>query len=151
MRRSLRKKPERLEPDWLLSREPTRAAAIRLITRQNAVDPRLMPTDRHMQRWAVGTGTGLPNPDRALMPRSMLTPLPPPEAIITDQIVLKSPLYWRRFTFLWYRSDCSVDQLGDELGMSRDKVYIERRICLSYLLGRLTGAGLHIATFEPWA
>jgi len=130
---------------------PTSIDVIRRITRQNALDPRLMPTDRHMQRWAVGQGTGLPNTERALMPSSTLTPLPTAEAIVTDQVVLNSPGYWRRFVVLWYRSDCSVDQMAGELRCARQRLYEERRIVLAYLLGRLTAAGIHIATFEAGA
>lgn len=153
MARSLRKKRgERLPADIaMLLRPPTPAAVIRRISRQTALDWRLVPTDRHMQRWAVGEGTGLPNEDRALYPKSVMPPLPASEAIITDQVVLEAPTYWRRFIVLWYRSDCSVDQLSAELQMSRDKVFIERRLVLAYLLGRLLGAGLRISTWEPGA
>lgn len=153
MRGSFRKKNRDPLPADLamLYREPTPADVIRRISRATALDWRLVPTDRHMQRWAVGSGTGLPNDERALYPKSTLSPLPQSEAIITDQVVLDAPAYWRRFTVLWYRSDCSVDQLSTELAMSRDKVFIERRLVLAYLLGRLLGAGLRIATWEPEA
>lgn len=146
--RRLRKSPERVEPVFV---PPTSADVIRRISRQNALDPRLLPTDRHMQRWARGQGTGLPNEDRALYPRSTLTPLPFHEAIVTDQVVLSSPGYWRRFVVLWYRSDCSVDQLCESLAMGRDKVFLERRLVLAYLFGRLTDKGVVIPTFEPSA
>lgn len=128
--------------------DPSPAQVIRRITRQNSLDPRLMPTDRHMQRWAVGQGSGIPDPDRALFPESRLTPLPLDVDILTDQIVLTSPDHWRRFLVCWYRSDCSVEQLAVDLGMKRDKLFIERRIVLAYLLGRLTASGIRISTFE---
>lgn len=136
----------------MLYRAPTPAEVIRRIARQNTLDPRLLPTDRHMQRWAVGQGTGLPNDERALYPRANLTPLPQSESIVTDQVVLAAPGYWRRFVVLWYRSDCSVDQLRAELGgISRDRVFDERRLVLAYLLGRLSSVGIRIPTFEPGA
>lgn len=136
-------------PRWL---PPAPLDVIKRITRQNALDPRLLPCDRHMQRWAVGQGTGLPNDERALYPRTNLTPLPQAEAIITDKVVLAAPGYWRRFVVLWYRSDCSVDQLREELGgISRDRVFDERRLVLAYLLGRLTSVGIRVALFEPGA
>lgn len=131
---------------------PADLAVIRRLTRQNSLDPRLLPTDRHMQRWAVGQGTGLPNDERALYPQATLTPLPRTESIATDQVVLDAPGYWRRFVVLWYRSDCSVEQLRDQLGgISRDRVFDERRLVLAYLLGRLTAVGIRVATFEPGA
>jgi hypothetical protein len=132
----------------LPTHEPSPAQVIRRITRVNALDPRLMPTDRHMQRWAVGQGDGLPAPDRALFPVSRLTPLSPDVDILTDQIVLSAPSHWQRFIIRWYRSDCSVAQLAAELGMARDKLFVERRIVLAYLLGRLSAAGIRITTFE---
>lgn len=130
---------------------PSRAQIIRRITRPNALDPRLAPTDRHMQRWAVGQGSGFPDAERALFLASNLTPLPPEVDVATDQIVLTTPAHWRRFVKLWYRSDCSVEQLASDLNMGRDKVFIERRIVLAYLLGRLHSAGIRLSVFEPSA
>jgi hypothetical protein len=125
------------------------AQAIRRLTRPNALDPRLAPTDRHMQRWAVGQGSGFPDPDRAMFPQSRLTQLAPEIDIMTDQIVLTSPAHWRRFIVLWYRSDCSTEQLALDLGMGRDKLFVERRIVLAYLLGRLTADGIPLSVFDP--
>lgn len=147
--RKLRRSAGGVQPAYIPPPAPLAVAVIRRITRQNALDPRLLPTDRHMQRWARGQGAGLPNEDRALFPISNLTPLPEIEAIVTDQIVLGSPGYWRRFIGLWYRSDCSVDQLCTRLSMGRDKVFVERRIVLAYMFGSLTNAGIHIASLEP--
>lgn len=127
---------------------PSVAQVIRRITRSNSLDPRLMPTDRHMQRWAVGQGSGMDDPERALFPLSRLTPLDPLTDIATDQIVLSTPDHWRHFVVRWYRSDCSVDQLAQEFGLKRDKLFLERRLILAYLLGRLTAAGIRITTFE---
>jgi hypothetical protein len=148
-----RKRPTAADvPDPRIPQLPTHAPSvaqvIRRITRANSLDPRLMPTDRHMQRWAVGQGSGIPDPERALLPVSRLTPLSPDVDIATDQIVLSSPTHWQHFTYRWYRSDCSVDQLAQEFGISRDKLFFERRLVLAYLLGRLTAAGIRITTFE---
>jgi len=128
---------------------PSAPEIIRRITRPNALDPRLAPTDRHMQRWAVGQGSGFPDPERALFLQSNLTPLALEVDVATDQIVLTTPVHWRRFIKLWYRSDCSVEQLAKDLDMGRDKVFVERRIVLAYLLGRLTAVGIRLSVFEP--
>lgn len=127
---------------------PAAPEIIRRITRPNALDPRLSPTDRHMQRWAVGQGSGFPDPERALFLASNLTPLAPEVDVATDQVVLSTPAHWRRFIKLWYRSDCSVEQLAKDLDMGRDKVFVERRIVLAYLLGRLTSIGIRLSVFE---
>ena len=130
---------------------PSPAQVIRRITRNGSLDARLLPTDRHLQRWAVGQGTGLENTERALIPVSHLTPLDDEQAVLTDQVILSAPEHWRRFIHRWYRSDCSVDQLGQEFGLGRDKLYFERRLVLAYLLGRLEAIGIHLSTFEPIA
>jgi hypothetical protein len=127
------------------------AQIIRRLTRPNALDPRLAPTDRHMQRWAVGQGSGFPDAERALFVQSRLTPLTPEVDIATDQVVLSAPSAWRRFIVLWYRSDCSVDQLCEALRMGREKLFIERRIVLAYLLGRFGGVGIQIPIFGEGA
>jgi hypothetical protein len=152
-RARVRERPTAADPpDPRIRRLPTHAPSpaqvIRRITRANALDPRLMPIDRHMQRWAVGQGSGFPDPERALLPVSNLTPLAPDVDIATDQIVLSTPSHWQHFVVRWYRSDCSVDQLADEFGLKRDKLFLERRLVLAYLLGRLTAAGIRITTFE---
>ena len=146
-----RKRGSELPPELTVFRDPTPADVIRRLTRVNSLDPRLLPTDRHMQRWAVGQGTGLPNADRALHPKTTMTPLPELEAIITDKVVLAAPSYWRRFTVMWYRSDCSTDQIATAFRMSRDKVFIERRLVLAYLLGQLSAAGIRLSRWEPEA
>jgi hypothetical protein len=132
-----------------LVRTPKGVDVIRRITRPNALDPRLAPTDRHMQRWAVGQGSGLPDSERALFLQSRLTPLAADADIATDRIVLTSPAHWRRFIVCWYRSDCSTEQLAHDLGMGRDKLFVERRIVLAYLLGRLTADGIQLSVFDP--
>lgn len=145
--RRLRKKHYDLSlPVWV---SPTPAATLKLLLRQNALDPRLMPTDRHLQRWAVGQGTGLSNPDAADgPPKAHLDPLPQDQSIVTDQVIIHSPTNFRRFVHDWYRSSMSVEQIAERLGMTRQTVYLERRIVLAYYLGRLSEAGISIATFE---
>lgn len=123
------------------------AIVIRKITRQNALDPRLEPTDRHMQRWAESQGSDLPN-ESDLPPKVRLPPLPEPVAVVTDQIVLHSPDYWRDFIFSWYRSSKPIEIIAKDLGCEKRSVYFERKIVLAYLLGRLTQAGVRIASYR---
>jgi hypothetical protein len=123
---------------------PTTLIVIQRLAREHALDPRLAPTDRHMQRWAGSQGSGLPvDPDDADgLPRTRLPILPPDEAVITDQIVLGSPSMWQRFIFAWYRSPKPKEVIAEELGMRVQAVYDERRLVLAYMLGRLTEAGI---------
>lgn len=131
---------------------PTDAALIRRITREHALDPRLAPTDRHMTRWAASQGSDLPlDPARAdSLPRTRLPPLSPTEAVVTDQIVLRSPDHWQRFIVAWYRSPKPTEVIAEEIGVSLRQVFDERRLVLAYLLGRLHEAGLIVATFVRW-
>jgi hypothetical protein len=128
----------------------TPADVIRRISRQNALDPRLAPTDIHMQRWAVSGGSGLPleQAEAELLPRSVFSPLPDDQAIVTDKIVLAAPDHWRSFIHDWYRSPKPTNLIAESMGLRRRAVYEERRIVLAYLLGRLTGAGIRIPSYR---
>jgi hypothetical protein len=124
-------------------------AVIRLMARANALDPRLLPTERHLQRWAVSQGSGLPLPSELadILPRTKLPPLPDDQAVVTDQAILHSPRYWQRFVHSWYRSPKPAEVIAGELGLSRASVYDERRLVLAYFFGRLTEAGIPLASF----
>lgn len=149
MRGRFRKKGERVLPIWV---EPTPAAVIRRISQLYAIDPRLIPTDRHMQRWAAGEGAGLPDADAALLPtRLRLDPLPIEIAVVTDQVVLRAPPFVRDFADRWYRYCWDVKRIGERLGGDRQRVIEERSVVLAYLLGGLTAAGVRLSVWEPVA
>lgn len=124
--------------------------AIRRITRQNSLDVRFVPTDRHMQRWAQSQGADLPL-DAELgdaIPKVKLPPLPDDQAVITDQIVLDAPEYWRDLIFSWYRSPKPTDVIATELGCKKTQIYFEWKLVLAYLLGRLTEAGVRLPSYR---
>jgi hypothetical protein len=129
---------------------PASIEVVRHITRRNALDGRLEPTDWHMQRWAQSQGSDLLISDEAAdaLPRVKLPPLADEDAVITDQIVLHSPDHWRGFVFSWYMSPKPVEVIAKELGCEKRTVYTERRLVLAYLLGRLTEAGVRIASYH---
>lgn len=129
---------------------PATVDVVRKITRRNALDARLEPTDWHMQRWAQSQGSDLLISDEAAdaLPRVKLPPLADEDAVITDQIVLHSPDHWRGFVFSWYNSPKPIEIIARELGCDKRTVYTERRLVLAYLLGRLIGAGVKIATYH---
>jgi hypothetical protein len=129
----------------------TPAAVIRRIVRQGALDVRLAPTHRWMQRWAVSITGGSPLPGLARIDaaeaRSRFPPLTDEEAVITDKVVLQSPYRWPEFIEDWYRSDIPAEDLGPRYGIARTQVYVEHKIILGYLLGQLLNCGLHIPAF----
>jgi hypothetical protein len=137
-------------PDGRHFPPPTALEVIRHITRSHALDPRLEPTDRHLHRWAASQGSGLPlDPDLAdILPRVRVPPLSDDIAVVTDQIVLHSPEYWKRFVFKWYRSPKPKEVIAQELGMRVQAVYDERRLALAYMFGRLTEAGVAIPSYQ---
>lgn len=127
--------------------------ALRRITRRNAQDPRLEPTDRHLQRWVVSLYGGIegdvksvPFDDALKASKFRLPPLADDVALITDQVVATSPNYWERFVHNWYLTSKPIEVIAKELRCERTQVYTERRIVLAYLLGRLTQAGVRIAS-----
>lgn len=125
--------------------------AIRLLTREKALDPRFRPVDRYLWRWSIGQGSGLPmDPDDADgLPESRPPPLSGDESVITDAIVLRSPVWARDFVFMWFRSDKTVEEIAQRLQVRARAVYDERKLTLAYYLGRLTEAGIMIPTWEP--
>lgn len=149
MRGSFRKKGKGRGDLPLAFRAPVAADRIRSIQRQHMLEPRLWGVDRHMQRWAVGQGAGLSNPDSALLLRSTLTALPEDDAITTDLIVCKLIPHWRNLTHWWYRSEKSIEQIADGLKTTYDGVLLERKILLGILLGSLRYSGIRIPIYEP--
>lgn len=134
---------------------PSDPEVLRRITRRNAQDPRLEPTDRHMQRWVVSLYGGIdggvrniPYDDSIRVSRFRLPPLPDEVALSTDLIVASSPKYWERFIHTWYLTSKPVEVICKELRCERRAIYTERQLVLSYLLGRLTQAGVRIASYR---
>lgn len=125
----------------------TTLQCVKALTRQNAIDPKLQPVDRHMQRWAQSQGSDLPaDPQDVdhLASRFQLSPLPDEDAVLTDQAVLHCPEDWKRLLVMWYRSSLTVAMIAQKLDMSRTSLYSERRLVLAYLLGRLPEIGVKL-------
>jgi hypothetical protein len=124
---------------------------IRMLTRDTALDPRFRPIDRHLWRWSVSQGSGmaLSALEAEILPESRPTPLSDIEAVITDRVVLASPIWVRDFVFMWFRSDATVQVIAQRLQCRSRAVYDERKLVLAYCLGRLREAGIAIPTWEP--
>ncbi len=125
-------------------------ASIRMLSRDRALDPRFRPVDRYLWRWSVGQGTGLPPDAEAAdkLPESRPTPLAPDEAVLVDQIIIRSPSWASRFVFMWFRSERTVEQIAASLACRARAVYDERRLVLAYYLGRFTEIGISIPSWE---
>lgn len=119
---------------------------IRRLTAHNALDPRFQPTNMHMLRWAIGQGSGLPvlARTRDQVRSATLPPLSDDEAALTDLIVQRSRLWVKRFVFLWYRTDDSVEEIAEFLSLSRSGVYETWRLALAHLDGRLIENGIAV-------
>lgn len=108
-----------------------------------------------MQRWVVALFGGLdggvrniPYDDVIRASSFRLPPLPEDVAMATDRVVASCPSYWQRFVHNWYLTDKPLEVIARELKCERRQVYTERQLCLAYLLGRLTQAGVRIASYR---
>lgn len=133
------------------------AAELRVVTRPGALDPRLRPADRYLERWAATHGSGEVLPLAAV---SSLTPRSPPakilplgdrESLLVDGAVRGSKPWARTFAILWYRSACTVQEIAVHLRIRRRQaVYDERNTVLAYYLGRFEEMGLPVTFWvEP--
>lgn len=125
--------------------------ALRMLTRDRALDPRFRAVDRYLWRWSVGQGAGLPldAEDAECLPESRPTPLARDESTVVDQTILASPGWARDFVFMWFRSPATLDEIAQRLQVRSRAVWDERKLVLAYYLGRFTELGIHIASWEP--
>lgn len=126
---------------------PLTGAQLRLLARDTALDPRFRAVDRYLWRWAVSQGSGLPCFDD-IVHAAKPPPLPAPEAILCDDMIRESPVWARDFVVMWFRSDCSTEQIAERLQIRLRGVWEERKLVLAYYLGRLAQAGIRIPTWE---
>lgn len=89
------------------------------------------PTDRIMQRWAVGMGDGLPDAD--VDPQSRPPPLDDVTQGLIDRIVQKSPTTIGYFVRQWYCSPVPVTTMAALRGMDSRKLYDVWKEVLLYL------------------
>lgn len=110
-----------------------RRLALEVIRRHNSIEPELQGTHRVLLRWSEREGTGLPNPD-ADVRETHYDPLPPDLQAKVTSIVDASP--WREFTRKLYRTALTSRSLADELGITKTKLYEDRRAALWFYRGR---------------
>lgn len=97
-------------------------------------DPHYASTNRIMERWAVGIGSGLPNPDEDRVSRP--PPLDNETQIVVDKIVQHSPRHIQMFVRQWYCSPVPCVVLAQQRGIHHSEIYDEWRAVLAYLKER---------------
>lgn len=135
-------KPDRRVPEVHV-RKLSRTEVERIRSREGATDPRLRAVDRCFERWAATpTESGSPGLACVIVFRRDdvgAAPLDDVESKIVDAAVRTSPHWARNFVHLWYRSDSTVADIAKALRIKRrEYVYDERKVVLSYYLGRLS-------------
>lgn len=141
-RASVMDPPDRRVPEVHV-RKLSKSEVERISNREAATDPRLRAVDRCFERWAVTpTESGSPGLSYVILFRRDdvgTAPLDDLESKIVDAAVRSSPKWARTFVHLWYRSDSTVTDIAKTLHMKhREYVYDERKVVLSYYLGRLS-------------
>jgi hypothetical protein len=110
--------------------------------RPGALDPELVPTDRIMQGWAAGSGSGLPSEKWDDRPKSRAPPLDADTFLVVEGIYVRLPAKYKTLVHSWYRTPVPRSAIARSMGLPRTSVYLEWRSVLWYLRGRLHGAGV---------
>lgn len=93
-----------------------------------------LPIDRIMQRWAVGMGDGLPDPDND--PQSRPPPLDDATQVVVDLIVQHSPRDDRWFVRQWYCDPVPVCVMARQRAMDPPKLHDVHESVLACLRSR---------------
>lgn len=131
------------------------SAVMGLGERIRRADPFYATTDRIMQRWAVGHGSGLPKTDEdwdkavvKALDADVFSPEPsrPPglddaTQVEVDRIVQHSPQAIQMFARQWYCSDVPCVVIAQQRGIRHEDVYGEWRASLLYLKQRFEVSG----------
>lgn len=110
-----------------------RKLALDAIRRHNSLEVELHGTHRTLLRWSENAGTGMPYPD-ADVRETHYDPLPPDMQAKVTEIVDSSP--WAKFLRKLYSSALTKGSLAEQLGISTNKFYADRRSALWYCRGR---------------
>jgi hypothetical protein len=92
----------------------------------------LVPTNRVLERHAVGSGSGLPGDVWDDSRKSCVDPLPDRVHTVVDQLIIKAAYRYRDFEQRWYCGTGSVVSIMRDLGLSRSGVYLEWHCMLEY-------------------
>jgi len=128
-----------------------------MIERQAPPPPFIVPagldaTDQLLKRWGAGSrdrrGGSLHPLERLRMLRDgtvFSEPVPPPKEFeIIDNVLATCEPYTKNFIVLWYCEMQSVRVKATTLGYSKTQMYVEWRVQVSYVRGRLHARGLQV-------
>jgi hypothetical protein len=120
-----------------LNRVLARAVALEILRegdhRLTQLDLVLVPTERVLERWAVGSGDGLPGDEwDDTRKSSRLSPLDDYTHIVVDQLILKAPDRYRRLARRWYCGTGATVTIQQDFGLTRHGLYLEWRCTLYY-------------------
>lgn len=119
------------------------------------MDPDLASTDRIMQRWATGHGSGLPKTDEdwdkavtKALDADVFSPEParPPglddaTQSVIDRIVRESPEAIKAFVRQWWQSDVPCSVMAEQRAIRHEDIYNEWRAVMNHLRPRFLNSG----------
>ncbi len=103
------------------------------------LDAYFATTDRIMQRWAVGMGDGISDPD--IDPVARPPALDDATQVVVDQIVQHSNFAISGFLRQWYCSPVPCRTMAEHRGIAHSEIYRELKAVLSYLRFRFETSG----------
>lgn len=119
-----------------VNRVLARAVALEILREGNQqlaqLDIVLVPTNRILERWAVGSGDGIPSDEWDDSRKTRLSPLDDGTHIVVDQIILKAPSVYSHLARRWYCGVGNTFVLAAEMGLSRSGLYLEWRCALFF-------------------
>lgn len=119
-----------------------RAAGVGVVRRE--LDPRLLATDRLLQRWAVSIGSGLPSDKWDERTLARPPPLDDETAILVDRCVMKAPRKIRLLTIAWYKTPQPERVIAQRLRLSRNDVRLEWFAAVGYFRATFSSIGLDV-------
>lgn len=129
-----------------VNRVLARAVALEIIrggdNRLCRIDYELMPTHRVLERWAVGTGSGMGSDEwDDSRKESRMSPLDDETAIVVDQTILKGIPRYRDLVRQWYCGTGSTTTIAGHFGLNRNGLYFEWRCSLFYFRDQFRATG----------
>lgn len=130
----------------LVNRVLARAVALEIIrggdTRLGRLDLELMPTHRVLERWAVGSGDGIPSDEwDDSRKSSRMPPLDDATHIVVDQTIMKGQSPYKPLVRQWYCGTGSTTTMAERFGLNRSGLYFEWRCSLFYFRDRFRATG----------
>ncbi|MEP7314264.1 MAG: hypothetical protein ABI859_16895 [Pseudomonadota bacterium] len=100
----------------------------------------LLTTDRVLQRWSVGSGSGLPSDTWDDTPRSRPVSLDPDTWFVVDKEIRSVPRTTNRIVVGWYCTPAPTKVIAERLGFTRAQMYQALGITLNFMKYRFEGS-----------